>query len=122
MTEIDIVPLPKPRMVRSDKWKQRPCVMKYRAYADELRLKCNLIGYELGHVLDLIFILPMPKSWGKKKKVSMDGHYHLQTPDIDNLCKAFMDSLAKNDSFVSVIHVEKRWGYSGKIIIRNHPE
>jgi hypothetical protein len=27
------------RMTRADKWKQRPAVMRYRAFCDEVRLK-----------------------------------------------------------------------------------
>jgi len=37
MKEYKITPVPKPRQTRSDKWKQRPCVMRYRAFADEVR-------------------------------------------------------------------------------------
>lgn len=29
----DITPIGKPRMTRADKWKQRPPVMRYRAFA-----------------------------------------------------------------------------------------
>ena len=30
----DITPIGKPRMTRADKWKQRPAVMRYRAFCD----------------------------------------------------------------------------------------
>ena len=30
-------PAPKPRMTQSDRWKQRPCVLRYREYADAIR-------------------------------------------------------------------------------------
>ena len=35
----DITPCPKPRQTQSDKWKKRPPVLRYRAFADEVRLK-----------------------------------------------------------------------------------
>ncbi len=38
---IDVVG--KPRMTQRDKWKKRPCVLRYRAFADELRLKVGPI-------------------------------------------------------------------------------
>ena len=34
---IDITPVAKPRQTRSDVWKKRPCVVKYRQFADDLR-------------------------------------------------------------------------------------
>ena len=45
--EIDICPVAKPRMTQSDKWRERPAVVKYRAFADELRLKVNLADFRL---------------------------------------------------------------------------
>lgn len=38
-TRYIITPVPKPRQTQADKWKQRPAVMRYRAFADEAPLK-----------------------------------------------------------------------------------
>jgi hypothetical protein len=43
----NLKPVPKPRQTRSDKWKQRPCVMAYRTFADELRLQRSFIAAEV---------------------------------------------------------------------------
>ena len=34
---IPVTPVSKPRMTQRDKWKKRPCVLRYRAYCDALR-------------------------------------------------------------------------------------
>lgn len=118
-TELNIVPVPAPRQSGRDAWKPRPCVIRYREYRDavigawgdrELCLPCKII-----------FILPMPKSWSEKKKKEKEGEPHLSKPDDDNLLKAFIDSLYRDqdDSHVWSVWAEKRWGKEGKIIIQN---
>ena len=71
---IRIDPVAKPRQTKSDKWKQRPSVMKYRAFADEFRLKCNLQKIEIKDTLDVLFCIKMPDSWPINKKNDMNGH------------------------------------------------
>lgn len=102
-------------MTQSDKFNKRPPVMRYRAFADELRYKCNLQGIKIDTQLSIIFTLPMPKSWGKKKKAEMNGKPHQQRSDIDNLAKSVMDILLKEDSGVYQLIATKIWGYEGSI-------
>ncbi len=109
-----ITPVPKPRMTRSDKWKKRPAVLRYRAYCDEVRLRVVQLPESGYHVT---FILPMPKSWSGKRKTEMDGKPHQQTPDKDNLEKALLDALFQDDSHIWDGRVTKRWGQEGKIIV-----
>lgn len=59
-----ITPMGKPRMTRSDKWKKRPEVLRYRAFCDEVRARGVILPESRSHI---IFILPMPQSWSKKK-------------------------------------------------------
>lgn len=75
-----ITPCPKPRMTARDKWKQRPPVLRYRAFKDEVRAKGLSVPTSGAHVR---FILPMPKSWSKKRKTEMNGRAHQQKPDVD---------------------------------------
>ena len=102
-----INPVPKCRMTRRDKWLNppRPCVLRYRAFADEVRAA----GIEIDWHLRVHFYLPMPESWSPKKKNQMAFEPHRQKPDIDNLCKALMDAVLKDDSAVSAITAEKWW-------------
>lgn len=110
---IPITPLAKPRMTRSDKWKQRPCVIRYRDYKDDIR----------PHAVDLInpvkitFLLPMPASWSKKKRAAHEGKLHRVKPDLDNLLKGLMDAWLEQDQEVASVWVEKRWSVDGGIII-----
>ncbi len=117
MITFNITPTPKPRQTRADKWLKRPCVVRYRAYADELRLQAKQKGYKLEQTLYIKFYIPMPKSWSKKKKDLYQNEPHKQRPDIDNLLKAFMDALAVDDCFVWNVSAIKVWGFIGKIVI-----
>ena len=110
----DIIPVPKPRMTRSDKWKQRACVMRYWAFKD----KVLEAGIKLGDTVDVMFYVPMPKSWPKKKKLEMNGKPHQQKPDIDNYLKALLDAVLKDDSHVYRTVAEKQWAESGGMEIK----
>lgn len=111
----DIEPCPKPRMTRSDKWNKRDCVLRYRTFCDQVRA-AGIQVPESGATIT--FVLPMPKTWSKKKKAEMLGQPHQTTPDKDNLEKALLDACYKNDAHIWDSRVIKRWGYSGQIIIR----
>ena len=106
----------KPRMTQRDKWKKRPCVMRYRAYKDELNLNISkypdlVSDLESGDVIGVswVAVLPMPKSWSKKKKLAMKGRYHRQKPDRDNIDKGILDAILKDDSGVAVGSMTKIW-------------
>lgn len=114
----DITPVGKPRMVRSDIWSGRKCVSDYWAYKDKLVRLARANKYKITSELNISFILPMTESWSKKKKKLMLGKPHTQKPDIDNLEKAFLDCLCEDDSFVWSVNKTKRWGETGKIIIK----
>lgn len=110
----DILPVPKPRMTKRDRWAKRDCVLRYFAYKD--RCKELDIKYENGdHV---IFTMPMAKSWSKKKKAEMNRQLHDQRPDKDNLEKALMDAILKEDCKIADTRVTKIWGDTGSITIR----
>ena len=117
MKTFPITPVPAPRMTRSDKWADRPCVTKYFAFRNEFRYYCNILKYEMQDTLKVDFIIPMPESWSEKKKLEMDGKPHKQRPDVDNLSKSLMDSFNKDDGFVYDIHARKFWGRVGQILI-----
>lgn len=115
MTIYKITPVPAPRMTQSDKWKKRECVLRYFAFRDEVRFKRVTIPDAGAHVT---FTMPMPKSWSEAKKERMNHTPHQQTPDVDNLTKALLDSVFGQDCGVWDIRVTKVWGYEGAIEIR----
>jgi Holliday junction resolvase RusA-like endonuclease len=121
--KFDVSPIPKPRMVSSDKWKKRPIVTKYFGYKDELRLNANIAGLKhLTGKLELNFIIAMPRGWSKKEKEKMDRKPHQPEngKDIDNLAKGILDIFETNDSFIYDLHSTKHWGYKPQITIITH--
>ena len=108
-----ITPMGKPRMTRSDKWKKRPAVMRYRAFKDE----CRLHNVALPELPCITFYMPMPASWSKKKKADMDGQPHKGKPDLDNILKALFDALYEDDAHIWYVTAKKIWSYDGKIEI-----
>ena len=102
-------------MTRRDVWAKRKVVIRYREFCDELRSQAE--GWELPDAFHVRFIVPMPSSWCKKKRLQKVSTPHQQRPDADNLCKALMDALLKEDSTVWKLEIEKIWGEEGAIII-----
>jgi Holliday junction resolvase RusA-like endonuclease len=126
---IEGVPVAKPRQTRSDKWNQRPCVMKYRKWADEarriLKAKTGIERLLGASKVDATFYFPMPAGWSRKKKAEMRGMPHRQKPDCDNCAKSVMDALIVNDETVYRATVYKEWCLTereaGKVEVIIHP-
>ncbi len=124
----DLVPVGAVRMTQSDKWKtnpnhadpnkrQRAEVTKYFSFKTNLKQQAKMLNYELGDTLEIVFLVPMPKSWSNKKKEKMNKLPVKTRPDLDNYEKAFMDSLSNEDGNVWKINSEKRHAYQGSIIV-----
>lgn len=99
-------PVAKPRMTRRDKWKQRECVLHYRAWCDLARL--------------VAFGNPLKKTMLSKPTVLNARFYfasgkqhrtgpHIVKPDFDNCSKALADALFHNDQMIYKSHIEKYW-------------
>lgn len=101
-------PVGKPRQTQSDKWKKRPCVMRYRAWADKARASAPKDLPKDPISVSWLAFLPIPNSWSKKKKEAMKGQFHRDKPDIDNLAKCW-DALFPQDSCIAQGTLEKRW-------------
>ena len=117
--DYQIVPVPKPRMTQSDKWKKRPATARYWAFKDECRALGVSVPESGSHI---VFVLPMPASWSKKKRSEMNGKPHQQRPDKDNLEKALLDAVLDEDCRVWDSRVTKFWGEKGMIMIDQLPE
>lgn len=113
--KINVTPLGKPRMTRSDKWKVRDVVVRYRMFKDALRREAPELQGAVDDVVWLVFVLPMPPSWSQKKRIAMVGTAHRQKPDVDNMEKAFLDATMKDDCSVYETHNLKMWGEEGAI-------
>ena len=115
----EIVPVGKPRMTQSDKWKKRAVVERYFAYRDAIKLQANLLGFELTGELEITFYLSVPKSNAKMQK-SMHLQPHTSKPDIDNLLKAFLDCFGE-DKTVHTVKAKKIWTIENPHIIVRYP-
>ena len=116
---IPISPVGKPRMTQRDKWYKRDCVQRYWDFCEAMRLYArNKVPVDTDN-LSWIVYFPIPKSWSKKKQAEMAGKYHRQKPDRDNIDKAIMDALLKEDCAVAKGSTEKRWddGYGPRIFL-----
>ena len=120
---IAITPKPKPRMTQRDKYMklQSNTVKTYFEWCNAV--KVLLLQQGLRQIPDevskLYFFMPMPKSWSKKMRKEMEGQLHKQTPDLDNMLKALLDAMNKDDKSFS--HVRngfgKIWSESAGILI-----
>ncbi len=113
---IPVEPMGAPRMTQRDRWALRPAVVKYHAFKDVVRLHANqnpefMEMLESGTVIDLSWraFISMPASWSKKKKLLNSGAAHRQKPDRDNIDKAILDTLFKDDCGVAHGTLSKRW-------------
>lgn len=114
---IHIDPIGAPRQSRRDAWDPSRRVVRYRAWKDRFVPACKAAGWSLGSELHAEFEIAMPDSWSKKKKAAHLGALHHQRPDIDNICKAVMDSFGLEDGHVASLRVMKRWAEKGRIIL-----
>lgn len=104
-------PIGAPRMTQLDKWKQRPCVVRYRAWKDAARLAAGqLPPSDQIESVSWVAVFSMPASWSKKKRAAMVGQLHRQKPDRDNIDKAVLDALFPDDEQIAKGMIEKRWG------------
>ena len=90
-------------------------VKRYFAFKDEVRLRRVMVP-ECNYWIT--FVMPMPPSWSESRKRAMDGAPHQAKPDKDNLEKGLFDAIYDDDSKVWHGGSEKRWGLTGKIIVR----
>jgi Holliday junction resolvase RusA-like endonuclease len=59
--------------------------------------------------LAVTFFMPMPRTWSKKKKKACHGLLMQSRPDLDNLIKAFCDSMTAEDKYIANLTASKRW-------------
>lgn len=117
MFVFNVTPVPKPRMTRADAWKDRAVVNRYWNYKSDMQKRALEAAMKVGTVLELIFLIPMPETWSKRKKELYKGTCHQQKPDNDNLVKAFCDALTIDDCKIWKIDAEKYWWDTGMTLL-----
>lgn len=86
-------------------------IQKYNDYKVSIAAEAKRIGFVLPEIgAGIIFCLPMPKKWSKKKKNLSHGFFHDKRPDLKNLLSAFEDALMAEDKGIAYYtHLGKRW-------------
>jgi len=113
-------PMGAPRMTQADKWKQRDCVVRYRAFKDAIRAACpEWPSIEASSVESLSWTayFEPPASWSKKKRAAAIGTLHRAKPDRDNIDKAVLDALFDDDAAIADGRIQKRWAEESRIEI-----
>ena len=111
-----VTPRPYHRMTQKSRFTE--AAQRYYAWKEELQIR----GFNIpddGAVL--VFHMPMPKSWSKRKKADMCGAGHQQRPDLDNLIKAACDAAryaTGGDHTIWNIQAWKVWSENGAIEVR----
>lgn len=105
-------------MTRRDTWstdKVRPTVQRWRAFATAVQAA----GVTVQDGDEILFVVPMPKSWNKMSRRGNDGQPHRQKPDLDNLLGGLFDAaMPKEDKHIARLgEVSKTWGDVGLIVI-----
>ena len=88
--------------------------MLYRAYANLLR--AGVDQHQLTSILpqvrkvNLLFVIPIPPSYSKRRRAELAGQGCEVKPDVDNLCKSLLDALwPDGDSMITDITMRKIW-------------
>lgn len=121
---IPVVPMGAVRMTRRGKFVNESA-KRYLTYKDFIKLhisrqaKQEPIANQVG--VDIVFTMPIPPSWSKKKQKEAVGQYHNKKPDIDNLVKGLFDSLNgliwKDDNQVAKLRAVKIYGENPGITV-----
>ena len=116
---IKVAPHTKPRMTIRDRWAKRKCVISYFNFRDQI--KEAILNEKISDRLDITFLVAMPKSWSKKKRLLLAGKPKKTRPDLDNYIKGLLDATHEEDATIWDITARKLWTESttGSIIITN---
>lgn len=101
-------PVAKPRQTRRDVWAKRPCVMRYREWADKIRKYAGVVINDPDSI-EVWAYFSIPDSYGIKKRNSLIGQCHRVKPDGDNILKGVCDALYRDDQKIPDECIRKRW-------------
>ncbi|MGG4288354.1 RusA family crossover junction endodeoxyribonuclease [Priestia megaterium] len=112
---IKIQPMGAVRMTRRGKFVSETA-QRYLSYKDEIKRQIvkqvkerELMKDEIE--VEVMFFMPIPQSWSKKKREAAVLKPHKSKPDIDNLLKGLFDALNgliwKDDNLVSKVSAVK---------------
>ena len=101
-------PIGKPRMSQRDHWKVRPCVARFRLWADQLRLAARRTTKIRLKAPTRLSVTAYFASTSQHRV----GPHGLK-PDFDNVLKATTDALFFNDELIYHASITKLWADGG---------
>jgi Holliday junction resolvase RusA-like endonuclease len=114
---------PKLNESKLPKWalQLRRSMLRYNKYKDDIRSTASKLGFAMpdSQIL-IVFCFPMSMSVRGKVCENRLKTGHKAKPDIDNITKAFFDSLKREDSSIYDVALHKKWlpkGEKGRIEI-----
>ena len=93
----------------------------YNEYCDLVEAKAKAMGWNdisgngVPLRVEIRVVVAVRESWSQKKKAEHIGKPKGTKPDVDNIGKAILDCLIKNDEVVADLRVTKVWGESSYI-------
>ena len=77
-------------------------IERYNKYKIDLLAEAKRHGFVMPYQgLSIKFMIPVPKSWSKKKKRQHHMMLHCNKPDLSNILKAVEDSLCQEDKYIA---------------------
>ena len=115
---ISPVPAARPRVSRFSTYYPK----KYTQFRKDFALILESLDTKLVEGLlyaKMDFFMQIPKSWSNKKQIAKEGCFADNNVDVDNLCKAVLDSCEgyfyENDKQVAMIRARKFYSINGRI-------
>lgn len=105
---IDPVPAPRQNVRSRFNPSKMKMIARYHAFCDHARL----LRIAIPDACYLRFEMPVPKR-GKHRI----GQPHQQRPDLDNLEKALLDAVFKEDAHIHTVFKQKVWALQGAIVV-----
>ncbi len=112
------VPASRPRVTRWSTFYPK----KYTQFREDMKIAIGdvqFIPLQTNVYAKLDFFVKIPKSWSKKKKEEYQGRFCDNNADIDNYCKAILDSLNgiyyEDDRQIVMIRARKYWSNTPRI-------
>lgn len=115
----------RPKFARRGAYTKAYTPAKTREYERKVRSAyqryCNDLKLEGPISANIYSEFSIPKSLSKKKKELLDGSYHTQKPDNDNIVKIVLDPINEvafdDDKQVAVVNAEKRYGSTPRVVV-----
>lgn len=119
----NVSPMGAVRTTQRQKWVD-PSAKRYNAYKQAIAGSAasqSIVGQPTPAplALKMVFVMPIPESWSKKKRWDALNKAHMTKPDLDNLIKGCTDALNgvvwQDDKQIVSVEATKVYGFEPRI-------